>query len=226
MKPILVPSNLIVAATLLCTVSAARAQEDAPSQPGPLEQRANTGLVIGAKLGGGLGLGELGASFVTELELGYMLPLPEPVGRSFELFVTGQYMQPSTTGKTTAPDARLPGDGTLHYDISEQILPITFGALYRLPLPTRLFMPYAGAGARLFLLRTKVTGSGGGEAFGKNEETGSKAGAYFALGADIFLGPGALLGELQLSYAPLDGYVLRNTNASSLSLAVGYRLML
>jgi hypothetical protein len=204
--------------------------EDAAAEAdeGVLADHANTGVVLGAKLGGGLGqvTSEFGASYVLELELGYMLPLPKPVGRSFELFVTGQYMRPSTTGTTTADDPRLPGDGTLHYDVAEQELALTLGVLYRLPLPIDLLMPYAAAGARLYMLRSTVTGSGGGQALGTTEETSSEAGAYFALGADFFLGPGALLAELQFAYGGVDRFVLRDTNVGTLNLAVGYRLML
>ena len=185
------------------------------------------GLVIGAKLGGGLGLGPFGAALVTKLELGYLLPLPAPVSHSFELFFTAQYVQPRTDGEVSESDPRLPGDGLWRYEVTQQILPLTFGALYRLPLPIDVLMPYAAAGARLYMLRTEVTSSGDGEGFGANEETSSnKLGAYFAVGADIFLGPGALLAELQLNLAPVDAFVLRDTNASALHLAIGYRLML
>lgn len=200
--------------------------EPESGEPNALERRADTGLVLGAKLGGGLGLGALGASFVTELEVGYLLPLPEPVNHSLELFLTMQYMQPGTDGKASDPDPRLPGDGIMKYEVTQQILPVTFGVLYRLPLPTDLLMPYAAAGARLYMMRTTVKGSVDGESFGENEETSSKFGAYFSLGADFFLGPGALLAELQICHTPVDAFVLRDTNASALNLAVGYRLML
>lgn len=219
-------NTLSVATFTLLSLAFVAPHAHAEDGQNALDRRAKVGLTLGAKLGGGLGLGELGASPMTELEIGYLLPLPKPVGRSLGLFVSAQYLQPGVTGKTSAPDPRLPGDGTLHYDITQQILPLTFGVIYRLPLPIELLMPYAAAGARLSMMRTKVTGTGGGQQLGANQETASKAGAYFAAGADFFLGPGALLAELQLSYAPIDGFVLRKTNASSLCLAIGYRLML
>lgn len=215
-----------VIAMVLSLAASLRAGAQEQADPNALERRADTGLVLGAKLGGGLGLGALGASFVTELELGYMLPLPEPILHSLELFFAAQYLQPSTNGTASDADPRLPGDGVMHYDITQQILPLTFGVLYRLPLPTDLFMPYAAAGARAYLMRTRVKGSVAGEPFGENQETASKVGAYFALGADFFLGPGALLAELSLCHTPVDAFVLRDTNASALNLAVGYRLML
>jgi len=202
------------------------AQDTAPDPQGPLDTRANTGLVIGAKVGGGLGLGPLGASPVGEIEIGYLLPLPEPIGRSLELFMSAQYMQPGTDGHTTAPDPRLPGDGTMTYNVKQQVLPLTFGLLYRIPMSGDAFMPYAAAGVRVMMLKTTVSGSAGDQSFGSNDETSTSAGGYFAVGADIFLGPGALVAELQLGYAPIDGFVLRETNTSNVALALGYRFIL
>jgi hypothetical protein len=61
-------------------VSAAPARAD-----GDATTRGPTGLVIGGKLGGGLGepLNESSASFAAEVELGYVLP---PLDHAFELF--------------------------------------------------------------------------------------------------------------------------------------------
>ncbi|HEX7479325.1 MAG TPA: hypothetical protein VF331_16095 [Polyangiales bacterium] len=86
----------------------------------------------------------------------------------------------------------------------------------------RQYMGYT----QVYLMRTRVTASGGGQSYGPDQETASKAGAYFALGADFFLGPGALLAELQLGYAGLNGFILRDTNAGNFGLALGDRLML
>ena len=194
----------------------------------PLDKRAKLGLVLGGKVGGGIGapFSEFGASPVAELEIGFLLPLPAPVGRSIELFITGQYTQPTVDGRVTKADPRLPGDGVLEYEVTQQELALTFGALYRIPLSTDLLMPYGALGGRMYLLKTKVTGSGGGEAYGDNEETASEFGFYAALGVDFFVGPGAILAEVQMGYAALDGFVMRNTNVGALNLAVGYRLML
>jgi hypothetical protein len=76
------------------------------------------------------------------------------------------------------------------------------------------------------MMRTTVNGEADGHAFGENEETGSAFGVFGALGAELFLGPGAALIELSMTWAQIDGYVLRDTSAGSLALAVGYRLFL
>jgi hypothetical protein len=212
-------------ALCLCTVALLRGTAQAQHSENALEQRADMGLTLGAKLGGGLGTSDLGGAFVSELEVGVLLPLPEPVRHSLGVFLSGQYLAPGTDGKSTA-DPRLPGDGILRYDVTQQELAFTLGVMYRLPLSTDLLMPYAAIGGRLYLLRTEVSASGGGESFGDSEETGASGGVYLAGGVDIFLGPGALLAELQFAYAGLDGYIMRDTNVGSLNLAVGYRLML
>lgn len=194
----------------------------------PLDQRANLGLVLGLKLGAGFSqpFSELGSSVVTELELGYLLPLPDPVGRSFELFLILHYAQPSVEGEIEQADPRLPDDGIMKYDITQQQLVLTPGVLYRLPMGGELVRPYAALGARIYMMRTLIEAEAAGESFGDSEETATSVGFYGALGCDIFLGPGAILAELQLAYAGLDGYVMRDTNVGALNLAVGYRLML
>ncbi len=199
----------------------------APAEPVetelPVYQRPDTsGLVVGLKVGGGFSqpFGDLGSSFVGELELGYVLPV---LDRALQVFVSGQYSAPETEGRTTEPDPRLPGDGVMTYDVTQRQAIVTAGLLYRLPLATNLFRPYAALGGRLYLMETEVTGTGGGEPFGQNDETATEPGFYAALGGDLFVGPGALLLELQLGYSPLDGFIMRDTNTGALNLALGYR---
>ena len=86
-------------------------------------------------------------------------------------------------------------------------------------------MPYAGLGGRLYLLDTKVKGSAGGQAYGRNEEKQTRVGLLLLGGVELFVGPGALLGELSFGWASVNSFVLRITNLGALNLAVGYRLM-
>lgn len=208
------------------SVSPSRTEES--ENQDPVEQRANIGLVIGPKLGANFSqvFGDLGTSLIGELEIGYLLPLPKPVGRSFEVFVTGQYTQPPIDGKTSKADPRLPGDGIMRYDITQQQLILTLGVLYRIPLGGTVgqwLRPYAALGGRLYMMRTLVEGKAGGQDFGKNEETATEGGFYGALGGDVFLGPGSVFLEVQAVYASLDGFVMRDTRVGALNLAVGYR---
>jgi hypothetical protein len=205
-------------ALLLCMASLAAAQDsDSPNL------RHGTGFVVGGKAGFGIGapFNELGGTPVGELELGFVLPLPEPVDRRLQIFAAGSYVQPGTSGETDA-DPRLPGDGVLHYELRQRMAVVTFGGLYRFSLDA--LAPYAAIGGRLYMMETETSGDVDGEPIGTNRETRSTFGGYLAGGVDYLLGPGALLAELQLSYAPVDGFVLRDTNVAGLSLAIGYRV--
>lgn len=70
-----------------------------------------------------------------------------------------------------------------------------------------------------------MTGEVDGVSFGENEETKTGFGLLLLGGVDLYLGPGALLAELQFGWGPLDAYVLRDTNLGTLGLSVGYRLI-
>jgi hypothetical protein len=213
----------------------AAAPADAPATSDdkkPLYEKgglAGAGLVVGALAGGGFSqpFSKLGTSFVGELELGYVLP---PLRRSIEIFVSGQYAAPKTSGSNIADTfgpsggSRIPG--TMSYEVTEQQAVITLGGLFRIPLPTPLFRPYFSLGGRAYLLKTKVTGNAGGQAFGENDETATKFGFFGALGGEVHFGPGAVLLEVQTGYASVDGFVLRNTNVGSLNAALGYRLFI
>jgi hypothetical protein len=183
---------------------------------------AGTGVILGLKVGAGFSqpFGDLGSSFITELELGYALPFAK---RSLSVFVSGAYTQPKAEGKNLA-DARLPGPA--RYELVQQEAMVTLGLSYRLHVPSKIVRPYLSAGPRLFLMRTKINGSADGQPFGKNEETASSVGVFAALGTELHLGPGAVLIELSTSWAKIDGYVLRATSAGALGLALGYRIFL
>jgi hypothetical protein len=186
------------------------------------ERADRTGITLGLKLGAGFSqpFGDLGTGFLTELEAGYTLPFAR---RALAVFVSGAYTAPGAEGKNLR-DARLPGPAS--YELTQQELMLTLGLTYRLHLPSKLVRPYASLGGRLFMMRTTVNGEADGEPFGENEETGGAFGVFGALGAELFLGPGAALIELSMTWAKIDGYVLRDTSAGSLALAVGYRLFM
>lgn len=211
--------SLVLIAALAFAV---RARADAA-----IEAHGDPGFIIGAKLGGGLGapLSDFGASVVAEIELGYLLPLPQPLGRAFELFVSGAYTLPGTHDVVRGSDARLPGDGSWTYQVDQRVFLLGAGVLFRLPLSIDWLAPYASLAWRGHMIETRVRGGSAAQSFGENRELGFAHGVLVGLGVDFFLGPGALLAELQLDYAGRDAYVLRDTNVGSVALLVGYRLM-
>lgn len=204
---------------------AAPADAEPEEEGGRLTDVADIGLVLGGKIGAGLGkpFSEFGASYVLEVELGYMLPV---LDKGIEIFVSGQYTRPKITDIQGDPDPQLPGDGVLHSEITQDIFALTLGALYRFHVGLDWLAPYGGLGARLYMLRSNVKSSAGGESFGETEETQSDAGLLVMGGVDFRLGPGALMAELQFGWAHVDGFVLRDTNLGALQLLVGYRAML
>ena len=191
---------------------------------GPFQAAADSGLVAGAKVGAGFGqpFGPFGAALVPELEVGYALPA---LDGDLVPFIAASYAAPRTESEAEADEhERLPGDGVMRYDIVHQQLVLTLGARYFLPVGPEAISPYAAGGARLYLMRTQVSAEAGGEDFGYNEETDTRLGLHLALGTEMALGPGAALLELGMGYARIDGYVLRDTNAGAMTVAVGYRL--
>ncbi len=186
------------------------------------------GLVIAPKIGGGLGslfFAGLGPTFTGSLELGYMPPLPAPLGRDFEVFVEAGYAAPSTEEVVDADDPRL-ADGTFHYRLTLHQLGATWGLLYPIPVPLSWLRPTVALGARTVWSRTIVEGDAGGEAFGATEEDAFDFGAAGSVGADFFVGPGAIAVELQAAWVPAHRYVLRDTSATVVQVVVGYRFML
>ncbi len=187
------------------------------------------GFAPALKLGGSFSgaFSELGTSPAIQLELGYLLPVLE---RSVEIFVSGDYTQP-TTERSDVVDVAGP-DGTsrlnepMSYELTQQEFNVTLGALYRLKLPVPMFRPYAALGARLYFMKTNVSGATGSEEFGENREGAVSPGFYGALGGELHIGPGAVLLEVQAAYAGMDGFVMRNTNVGAVNLALGYRLFL
>lgn len=199
--------------------------EDANGQS-PVDSRADAGLIIGGKIGGGIGVGDFGATPVFELELGYAPDLGDSLGRSLEIFLIGQYAQPGLDGSAAEADPRLAGGEPFSYDVTQQMLSFSLGALFRFDVGSELLMPYGGLGGRLYLLDTEVKGQLMGQPLGESSEKQSAFGLVLLGGLDVFIGPGALLAELSFGWAPIDGYVVRDTSLGALSLAVGYRVML
>jgi hypothetical protein len=190
----------------------------------PIDTRANAGVVLGGKVGGGIGVGDFGATPLFELELGYAPDLGESLGRSLEIFLIGQYAQPGLDGRASESDPRV--DGEFSYEISQRMLSLSLGALFRFDVGSELVMPYGGLGGRVYLLDAQVKGALMDEPLGESGETRTQFGLVLLGGLDVFVGPGALLGELSFGWAPMDGYVVRDASLAALSLAVGYRVML
>lgn len=207
---------LAVCAVALAIAVPARTAAESPEGP--------TGLVLGLKAGGGIGapLNDSDPSLAAEVELGYVLP---PLDHALEVFAAFAYAVPGMEKSAELDDPRLHRDDVLSYRVEQQIGAPGLGLRYRLHL-TGPITPYASVGGRLYMIRTDVSGTLGGEPTGEWRETGSVIGAFLAIGAELALGPGAMLLELHAGYGGLDSDMLGDTNVGMLSLLVGYRFML
>jgi len=189
---------------------------------GPPWHKGRSGIVIALKLGVAIpsAFNDFEPAFTPELELGYVLPF---AGHMLEVFASGRWAAPESSGET-GPDARLPGDGMMRWHLRQQTAAIGLGLRVRFDVGS-LISPYVAAGGRVSLMRSEVTGEAGGEPFGDNEETSVRWGFFGTAGAELHVGPGAILLEVQVNQLSMDAWVLRDTNISSLDIFAGYRFM-
>ncbi|MSP71864.1 MAG: hypothetical protein EXR76_06740 [Myxococcales bacterium] len=188
---------------------------------------AKVGLVLTPKIGVGIHqvFSPLETAVLTELELGYTLPLPAPLNRDLQVLLSGGYTSPKAQG-TGDPDGRLPGGLAPRFQLEQSQAHLTIGALYRIPLPTQKVRPFVALGLRTFMIETVVTGSAGEESFGQHTETGTDVGLYSALGLDYFFEPFAVMAEVQLDYAGQDRRVMTDTGQGGIVTLLGVRLFL
>lgn len=195
---------------------------------GAIEQFAHPGLVVGAKLGLGTGAptNDFGLSYGGVVELGYLLPLPAPVLHAIELFVSAGYEQSSLSGETAGGDARLSSDAAASFKIDERALPLSLGVRGRIPLSSRWLAPYVALGYRGYALSDVTRTRLGGVQLEDQTEHSFVHGGFGSVGLELFLGPGALLGEVELSWAPRSEYVLRDAAVGGMRVFLGYRFMI
>lgn len=209
-----------------CFAVPAAAQEPAPpaletEQPRAHEApRAHGGLLAGAKVGGLLSFGGLDPNARVGIELGYVFPW---LDRSFAFLVDADYAAPKSSG-SQAGDPRVQG-GTYDWHLTEQILAIQPTILYRYTKLGRV-VPFVGIGPRIYMLRSTVRGAVGSVVIPETTEQSTKVGLGVPFGAEIKLGPGALIGELLFEYGSLDHTATGASNTGALGLAVGYRVLL
>lgn len=132
------------------------------------------------------------------------------------------YTVPQASGG--AADLRL-ASGAFDWEIAQKELILQPTFLYRL---TGLgpIVPFAGIGPRIYFLETVSQGSSGGVTFLESKERSTKFGAGLPLGAEYELGPGGVMAELLMEWAPLDHRVTGDVSLLGMTLFVGYRARL
>ena len=131
---------------------------------------------------------------------------------------------PRKSGNVPA-DARVDG-GKYDRELTQKELTIAPTVVFRLTKLGRV-VPYIGVSPRIYLLRSIVEGKAGGQTILETTEQSTKVGLSAPLGAELRLGPGALIGELVFEWGPLD-HVATGDGTSTLggNLQLGYRFMI
>jgi hypothetical protein len=111
-------------------------------------------------------------------------------------------------------------NGVADYTIRQTELVVGLLAAYR--LGDGRLVPRVGGGPILHMLRTNETSS---PAPGENTSQQTKFGFELVGGADYRLGTGFLAGDIRFLYSKLDTMLTGDSNAGSLALLVGYRLV-
>ena len=195
---------------------AAGAQEVAAKAP----EKAAPSVEVSLKFGVHLPqiANPLTTSFDGLLKVGFGLPFLQ---RRLQIFLDLAYTQPSVT--VTGADARVAG-GTFTSTTVVRDLATSLGLCFFILEPSRTVVPYVSAGVRVHFLRAETNGSAGSPTFGGYEETDTRFGGVFAAGAGFRLGPGRILAEVAFNLLPVDQRLTGASNASSLSVLLGYGL--
>jgi len=201
-------------ASILLASTAASAQEQ--SQP----KKDRGAVLIGGRVGGLVTFGGMNPNVRGGIELGYVFPW---MNRSFAAAFDVDYAAPKQES-TVAGDARL-ATGSYDWHLTEQQLTLMPVFMYRFTKLGRV-VPYGGIGPRIYLLRSNVKGTAGGQTIEETTEQSTKLGFGVPLGVEFGLGPGALTGEVLIEYGPLDHTATGQSNVGAASLLLGYRFLL
>lgn len=214
-------TTLLAGAVLLAT-TAARAEDVPP--PGTEAEghphRGQSGVLLGAKVGGVLPFTGLNPNARVGVEAGYVFPWLEG---SFAAALDVDFAAPKSSGSSSG-DPRVP-NGSYDWHLTEQELAFMPVVMYRLTSLGSV-VPYIGIGPRIYLLRSTVRGSSGGAEIAETTEQSTKVGLGIPAGAELRLGPGSAFAELLFEYAKLDHTATGPANTGGLNLLLGYRFVL
>jgi hypothetical protein len=199
---------------LVALPAAAQPVPAAPTVAAPAEApRLQLGVLAGVNFS--QVSSELGTSFGVELEGGYR------VWRHLCVFLGLGYSQPSVDSSRSDPQL---GATAYSTTTTQRELRLSVGAMWRLRDPGAALNGFAGIGARAYFLETVTNGSAGGQSFLENQETSTRFGGLLVLGVELRLGPGVLVGALDVSGSPLPHLVTGHVQTTALGLNVGYRV--
>ena len=187
--------------------------------PPPTEEavRSDPGaLLLAGKVGGIVPLNGLDPFVTGGIEVGWIFAGTE---QRIAALLDVTYTAPHASG--TASDPRIAGSA-FGWEIAQKELILQPTFLYRYTALGPL-VPFAGIGPRIYFLETVGEGSANGVKFSESQEQSTRFGAGLPLGAEYALGPGGLMAELLVEWAPLNHRVTGDVSLLSTSLFAGYR---
>jgi opacity protein-like surface antigen len=196
---------LVVCAT---TAAAQPVALETPSQPRELD----SGILVGAKLGGIIPFNGLSPFVSFGVEVGYAMSN----GLAFALDI--DYTAPTKTGSEMDP--RVTG-GTYTWKLTEQELGIMPVVVYR--LAGKSITPFGGIGPRLLLAKSTVQSDTGNPTILPTHEQSTRIGIGIPVGAEIAAGPGKAIAELLLQYGTLNHAATGDASTGAATLSIGYR---
>lgn len=174
--------------------------------------------LVAVHVGPTFAIAGLQPTVLPRLEVGVV---PSAMHRRLHLFGTFSYARPVAEG--SAADPRLPS-GTYDWRLTQQEVQLGLGVSYDFLPRSEAFHPDLTVAPQLYLLDTRVDGHDEGAAFGESKETYAQPGLSIAAGFGYDIGPGRLIGRVQVDAAPLVGQVTGKSHTTALAPTVGYRM--
>jgi hypothetical protein len=171
---------------------------------------------IEPRVGAMIPTSKLGANVTGGVEFDVATPVAD---HRLTIGLDASFARPSYS--SSAMSMQLPS--TLDYSVQQLEVLVGLTANYRFLDATHQLVPRVGAGPVLHMLRT--TEDTMPAYAGSNQSQQTKPGFEATFGVDYAAGPGFLAGDLRFIYSSLDTPLTGSSNAGSLSIAVGYRLV-
>ena len=211
-------------------VASAQVPPAAPLEPSPdpsatalsAEARPRHAVLPYLKVGGLIPMSQIGAGVAVQLGAGYVPPILK--GR---LAATLDLAYGQGGASDTVLDPRLgPDGGEYSYSLTQRDLSLFVGPQVFILDPDGRIVPYAALGLELHFLQSVVEGSSAGSPLGENREVSTKAGFAVRGGAGYRLGPGMIIGEIAVGWAPLDHATTGDSHLGRVAILVGYQARL
>lgn len=201
---------------------------DAPPAQTPAELPVETALpperaalrpLAALSVGPSIPLSSLGVSLFPRLSVGAQLPVMDGRVRAFASFSTAQ-----AQAEVSQSDARVPTE-SWSATLTEALVNAGVGATIAvLPISSKV-IPEVGLLSGAQWSTSSVVGAAGDSPIGETRERTVQWTTSLLAGGRYALGPGELLGQLELSLSGFDGEITGDKTASFIAPQIGYALL-